>query len=349
MNFQDWLIYLTFMLLSCAFAFRAERSNYNPVWVAVTYLFIVGFWAVRYKIGFDYKGYMEIFASIKYGGYSYVEPGYYYLNKLFAFSSHGYVYVIGLTTALIYLFLFKMLLDRRILFYGIFFALSFQFQFLAANQIRQAVVIAGFLYVVRYIEQKKYWAYTIRILLLMLFHYSALFLLIAIPLSKIRLPKWCCFGALVGAFVLLRSGVLHFLGTAILQSLPFYEAYQNNLARMQAEDIGFSIVIVFYILVACYLIIYRDTIRLPALFNVYIIGFTLYILFVDFHLINRIMQYLIFLNVILASVLCKHNFRQGALLFIVTFLVFNLLAARDINQHGIHPYSTVFERQIDNI
>lgn len=337
-------------MISCILAFQTERSNYNPVWLTITYLCVVIFWAVRYQIGFDYEGYMDIFLSVKYDRFTFVELGYYYLNKLFSFSPHGYIYVIGLTTAMIYLFLFKMMVQRHILLYGLFFALGFQFQFLAANQMRQALVIAGFLYAIRYIELKQYWKYIIWMAVLMLFHFTAIFLLIVIPLSKIKLPKWACLTALFGAFILLQLGVFKTLGTIILQSMPFYEQYQNMAFRMQAEDTGFSIVMLFYLLVACYLILYRNTIDHPALFNVYIIGLTAYIMFFDFHLLNRMMQYFTFLNIILASLLCKHSFKNGILLIIITFVAFNLLSAKKPNLHGIQPYQTLFEQdQLEKI
>lgn len=333
------------MIVSCALAFQTERSNYNPVWVAITYLFVVGFWAVRYQIGFDYEGYVDIFASVKYDRFTYVEAGYYYLNKLFSFSAWGYVYVIGITTALIYFFLFRMLLERKILLFGLFFSLGFQFQFMAANQMRQALVVAGFLYAIRYVEQKRYWRYVFWILVLMFFHFTALFLLAVIPLSKIKLPKWLCFSTVIASFVLLQAGVFKTIGTMILRMLPFYEQYQNMEFRMQAEDVGFSIVMLFSLWVACYLSLFRDTINHPVLFNVYIIGFIAYVVFFEFHLLNRMMQYFIFLNIILTSELCKHSFKNGILLIITTFIAFNLLAAKTPNLHGIQPYRTLFEER----
>lgn len=349
MDYQSWLVYTLFMIVSCMLAFQAERKNYNIVWVGLTYLVVTGFWAIRYQIGHDYGGYMEIFREVKYTQSSYVEWGYYYLNRLFNFSRYGYVYVIGITTAIIYLLLFKMFVQRKILLYGLFFSLGFQFQFMAANQMRQALVIAGFLYAVRYIEEKRYWPYVLWLVGLMFFHFTAIFMLGAILMSKIRLPKIVALGLLVGSFILMQLGAFRALGSSILRSVPFYEQYQAMEGRMQAEELGFSIVMFFYFLVACMLVLYRDTINRPIISNIYILGFIAYVMFFDFHLLSRMMQYFTMLNIILASYLCKHSLNRGIVLIFMTFVAYNLLSAKVPQAHGIQPYQTVFCKRIDKI
>lgn len=349
MDYQSWLIYTLFMIVSCTLAFQAERKDYNIIWVSLTYLVVTGFWAIRYQIGFDYVGYMDIFTAVKYNRFTFVESGYYYLNKLFSFSKYGYVYVIAISTIIIYLLLFKMLIYRKILTYGLFFSLGFQFQFMAANQMRQALVIAGFLYATRYIEEKRYWPYVFWLLGLMVFHSTAIFMLLAIPMSKIRLPKTIAIGLLMISFVLLQLGVFKTLGTTILRSVPFYEQYQTMEGRMQAEEVGFSIVMLFYFVVACMLILYRDTINYPTISNIYILGFIAYVMFFDFHLLNRMMQYFTMLNIILAAYLCKHSLNRGILLVIVTFFAYGLLSMKIPNLHGIQPYQTVFNKRLERI
>ena len=137
------------MVVSCLMAYKTERSNYNPVWLFSTYMFIVVFWSVRYGIGYDYGGYMEIYSAIKYDRLALVEPGYRFINWLFLSSETGYIGVMFVMAALSYFFLFRVFVRWKILFYGVFFSLAFQFQFMIASQMRQALVIAAFLYAFR--------------------------------------------------------------------------------------------------------------------------------------------------------------------------------------------------------
>ena len=114
MDYFSWLVYGIFMVIACALAYKTERENYDPVWLGITYLFVVVFWGIRYDIGFDYAGYRGIFSDIKYKDWSYVEPGFYFLNKLFVGSETGYIGVLAVSTALTYFFLFKAFTRYRI-------------------------------------------------------------------------------------------------------------------------------------------------------------------------------------------------------------------------------------------
>lgn len=345
MDIFSWLIYTLFMVAMCALACQTERSGYNPLWLFATYVLVVGFWAIRYQIGFDYEGYMEIFSDIKHNRSSYVEPGYYLLNRLFSAYPSGYVGVMFVMAALIYFVLFKLFVRERILLYGLFFSLAFQFQFMIASQMRQALVIAVFLYALRFIEEKKYWRYILLMAAMMTMHTTAGFMVAALIMAKIRLPKPVWFLLIVGVYGLYLAGIFETLGTQLMTALPLYARYQSSM-RMEAGEVGFSIVMLFWIVMALCILYYSRIIDRPVLFNIYMCGIVLYIMFIEFHLLNRLMAYFTFINVLLVSILCKNNFRKGLPVALLAFVVFNLLTAKTPNYYGIQPYRTIFEEKI---
>lgn len=349
MDYFSWLVYGIFMVIACALAYKTERKNYDPVWLGITYLFVVVFWGIRYKIGFDYVGYMEIFEALKYSTWPLVEPGYKVINWIFVSSEIGYVWVMFTMAALSYFFLFKVFVREKIFLYGIFFSLAFQFQFMLASQMRQALVISAFLYALHFIEVRKYWRYALFMAFMMLFHYTAGFMIAALIMARIKIPSWGWLCMIIGAYGLLLSGVSGMLGNKLLMALPFYQLYlsSDNSTMTTALEEGFSIVLFFWVVVALYLLLYRKTINRPELFNIYMIGIVLYIVFVEFHLLNRMLRYFTLINIILASILCRNNFRQGILLLIISFLAFNLLTLKIPNYYGIQPYQTIFEQKVE--
>ena len=144
MDFESGLIYNVFIIIACGLAYWTERSGYRPLGLLLTFAFVVIFWAIRYDIGYDYKGYVTIFYLVKYG-YPYdVELGYRWLNKCFTWSQTGYIGALGVMTILSYFFLFKMFIREKILTLGLFFSMAFLLQFMLANQVRQALVLVYF-------------------------------------------------------------------------------------------------------------------------------------------------------------------------------------------------------------
>lgn len=346
MDIESGIIYNLFLFIACVMAFFTEGFRYNPFGLLLTYLFIVVFWSIRYKIGFDYEGYMDIFGDIKSGGRSYVEPGFWLLNKYFAYSPLGYIGVLTFMTALSYFFLFKLLIREQMLTFGIFFSMVFLLQFMLANQVRQGLVVVYLFSIFHFLEERKYFKYILCLLPALLFHYSAIFLIGLVPLVKIRLNKITWIVLLVSSYVLYLLGFFRSLGTFLLNHLPMYQHYQQT-DWMFAEEIGFSIVMLFTLFIALYLLIFNEDIKRPEMMVVFLTGVLLNNVFVEFHLLGRLLQYLTFFNVVLAAVLCKNNIRNGLPVMISCWLLFIFLAGKEPAKNGNLPYQTVFEKPLE--
>ena len=142
------------------------------------------------------------------------------------------------------------------------------------------------------------------------------------------------------------SGCFREVGTKLLMVLPIYDRYKFT-SYMAAEDVGFSIVMLFELCVALFILFFSDTVNRPVLLTIYLLGIVFYNVFVEYHLIGRVVFYLTYLNIILASVLIKKDGHNGVLLFGVTWFVMILLLGKEPTRHGNLPYQTIFEHPLD--
>lgn len=348
MDFSTLLIYSMFMLISVTLAFISQHCSQPKnklLFITVTYLFVVAFWGIRYNIGFDYKNYIEIYYEIKHGETSYVEPVYFFLCLIFSTVTSGEYYVIAAMSVITYWALFLFLLKKNILWQGLFFSLVFQFQFMAANQVRQALAVALFLVLLPYIEKKQRIKWIAGVLIISFFcHASALFLLLLIPFCRINLSgkKWCLILSIL--YILYLGGFFRNFGNILLTNFPLPENYQHFLLTdwMEAEEVGFSLVMLFNVLVALY-VAWNYKMDDKRIFTLYMLGMCLYIVFVEYHLLLRLSFYLYYINIYVVSLYCKEK-KSGRIILIISFLFFLFNCAQSTSLHGTIPYKTLLSK-----
>lgn len=348
--YSTFLIYTLFGSFSVVLAYLSQackEKKHRILLVVITYLFVVSFWAFRYGIGFDYDSYIYIFYEIKNGYSSYVEPVYSFFSNLFSDTVNGEYWVIASMSVVTYLFLFYIFIKRKILALGLFFSLAFQYQFMAANQIRQALAISAFLCLLPLIEKKQTAKWIIGIsLIVLLFHTSALFLFFLIPFCRINISgkKWCLIISIL--FVAYLGGVFRQFGNLLFSILPIPENYQHFLLseRVEAEQVGFSLVMLFNVIVALY-IAWNYQLNKKRIFTLYMLGICMYIIFIEYHLLLRVSFYLFYVSIYIASIFCKEQPKKGQWLILaaVIFSLFNF--AQSTNMHGVIPYKTLFFNQ----
>ena len=347
MYISTFFTYSIFGFISILLAYLSQvcnRYSHRVLLIIFAYILVVSFWSFRYGIGFDYDSYIFIYYEIKNGYSSYVEPAFYFISKLFSKISHGEYWVIASMSILTYLFLFYVLVKKNVLWLGLLFSLAFQYQFMAANQIRQALAISAFLCLLSLIERKQTLKWCIGIVLItLLFHTSALFLFFLIPFCQIRISgkKWCLIISIL--YIAYLSGIFHQFGNLLLTTLPVTENYQHFISsdRINPEQIGFSLVMLFNVLVALY-IAWNWQLNEKRIFTLYMIGICMYIVFIEYHLLLRLSFYLLYVNIYIASLFCEEQSKKGVWLILATiiFSLFNF--AQSTNYHGVIPYRTLF-------
>lgn len=344
MDIISAIIYILYGIISVGIAYVAQKNN-SKIIAGIAYLIVVLFWGFRCNIGFDYDGYVQIFDDIRYGQRSYVEIGYYYLNYIFSPWGNGYIGTFFLASAVTFFFLFKAFWERKILWQGLFFSLALQFQFMAANQVRQAIAIAIFLYILNYLENRSYLKFVIGIICIVFaFHTSAICLLFAIPLSRIRLNKIIWTIILVATYFLYLKGYFVSLGNYLFEILPIPERYTAYLLgdRVNPEQIGFSLVQLSNVLIGLYLLWNEKYILSKSLLPVFLAGLVAYMVFIEYHLFLRMSFYFVYSNIILASLLCSRSPKKGFPLVVFCGLLFVLICLQSSNMHGVLPYQSWF-------
>ncbi|MBO4985113.1 MAG: EpsG family protein [Bacteroides sp.] len=348
MSVYSFFIYTIFFSFSVFFAYISTHipNRNKPILIAFTYCFIVFFWSIRDDIGFDYANYVLIYKEINAGYSSHVEPLYYSLSRIFSNFEKGYLLTLSAMSALTYFFLFKAFVYKGILWQGILFSLCFQFQFMAANQVRQALAISVFIYLLKYIEQKKYIIAILGIIVVVFFiHTSAFFLLVIIPLSYIRISpkKWSAI--IIVLYFLYLKGVFRNLGNILMTTLPLPENYQHFLLseRMEPEVIGFSLIMLFYVLISLYILYNENYIKEKSILTLYMFGVCMYILFIEYHLLLRLSFYLLYINMYIASIIHKNNRNRGEALLLSSVLFYLFICLQPTNMHGVIPFKCIFD------
>ncbi len=337
------VIYSIFGYLIVITSYLGEKGK-NKGLIALSFFIIVIFWGLRRDIGWDYEGYVEIFRNAQ-NNYNWnIEPGYYYLNILFTSLRDGYIYVLLIATIITYLFLFKALKKFKILWLGLYFSLVYQFQFMAANQVRQAIAISIFLYALYFLIKKKYLLFCIIVILTAIFvHLSAVALFLAIPFSKIKLSRRVWTIIIVSAYVLYIIGCFKLFGNYLFSILPLPEQYARYLLgeRVNPEEVGFSIVQLCNVIIAIYIIWNYPHFNKSKLLPIYLLGMLMYMVFIEYHLFLRASFYFTYVNIILSSLIYKHSHNRGIPLIIFSGLLFMLICSRETNMHGIIPYQSL--------
>lgn len=338
------LIYIVYTLVITTLAYLSTKAKSRPLAIFVWFVTVM-FWGLRDGIGFDYIGYVEIFQDIQNDHDSSVELLFYFLSKLFAPFKNGYVAVLLTYTALTYYFLFVGFWKLKIFWQGIFFSIIFQFQFMAANQVRQALAIAIFLYSIPYILNNQKVKFFITIILTCIFvHFSAVILFICFPLYKIRLNNNLWIFLVVVSYLLSLVGIFSSLGNLVLNSLPIPEVYKHflNSSWINNEVIGFSIVQLFNMSITVFLILNSKYIKYEGLITLLASGFIFYSVFIEYHLFLRLSFYFVYINIICAGLFVKNDrYNKSSLLNMICFLFFFMICIQATNMHGVLPYNTI--------
>lgn len=340
-DIESLLIYGSVLSVSCLFAHFYDTRKYKFC-LFLSYFCVAFFCAIRYDVGFDYGGYIDIFETIQSGQTSYVEPGYYVLNVLFAHNPNGYLFVLGIMSFATYGFLFAVFKWMKNVTWNVFFLFTFQLLFQINSQVRQGLAIALFFCALYCLNERKYWTYVGIILIGTLFHYSIAVFLLLLPIRNFGLHPNTWIILMISTFVVSLTGIFERVGNLILTNLPFYMKYLTYGDRMNAESHTNVLIVFFWVSVGIIIAAGHKFVSNKQMLNLYLLSVTLYPIFVPYHLIERILLYLMFLNGFLAADICRRNKVLGNILFMVALLVFFLYCLNNWGLAGGYPYYTIF-------
>lgn len=348
-SFESFFIY-NFILYLCVFlslVYRYTRLKISSI--LLIFLLLNLFIGLRYFVGNDYQNYSDIFNWVNnYGLGTRTEIGYEFLNKLFGSFNDGIVLVMLSCSIITFIFLFWSFINHSIVTSGIFFIFVTEYALLMTDQVRQGIIIAAFIFSLKYIINREYLKYAIIIILIsILFHYSGLVLLGLIFLRNIKLNNIIWVTLIIVSYVISITKVLDWLFYYLLQFIPVYgDKYlvlQNSRFLEAQEFDGTGLGILFKLFVFIYVGLFADQKRLGdynVLYTVFMISGVLYFLFLDYFIALRLVSYFVYISIILFPILVSKvwKLKYSAPFVCAHIAYFSALTALEAGRYGGFPY-----------
>ena len=297
---------------------------------------------LRYDVGRDYfYTYAPIFETVKITGeYSNVEFGYVLLNKLVLLFTKDY--------AGIYKAIMKSSKDITLSFYILFASCFF---FYAMNVMRQSIVIAIFIYCIRYIKERKMMKYMVIIILASFIHKIALIFIPVYFVSYFKIkPKLLIIIAIV---VIIAQPLIYNL----IVKFTVGTKYENYITGRYSvsENSMISPLINLSTLILCYYYKQKDKRNkefddeLNILTNIHVIALICSLLLGTFPLASRIFVNFYHVQILTIPLLLSKEKRKDIrrLLYLGYYIAFGVNFIYSVgmkNGNKVLPYRTIFDR-----
>ena len=333
---QGIVIYHLAFLLSSFFAIASSRKyigigeggKYLSFLMFFSYLTILILTGTRDNVGTDYSHYRWIFNIAQKGGvYAVVEPGYWLLNILFSNFEEGHRYVLALMAVLTYSVLFLIAKEEDVMPLFVPFLFSFGFIFFSNNIVRQSLAIALFIYSIRFIEERKFWRYILSVLLIFMFHTSAILLVPFYWIGRIRLSKSYWVLVILCSIIFYKINIFHSLISLVALLIPKYATFIGLAGHDEFKGgLGLSLIllIILGISVALFAEFVQRNERHRIYFNLFLMGVCFSIMLFNSAYFYRFTFYMFYIVVFLIPIIVKNiekiNFSR------ITFAYFFLLS-----------------------
>lgn len=283
---------IVFNLLAVFFA-RSESLNHYRHGLKLSLVTIFVFMGLRYDFGNDYMSYYNLFYEINeytlWEISSFVlkgnEFGWVYLNKAFApFGFFSMIVFLSLTSCLVLYKFIKDYVPKEYYWLAVFIFVFQPYNMLVSlSAMRQFVAITIFLFSIKYITSNRPFQYLGLIIFATLFHNTAFFLLIFLPLTflrwRIRKITQLFVGVIFLLMLLFSSEIQSNIFNLIENNLDEYGSYKESTS---STDVGLGFVLNLIILSP---IIYTSNVHENSSSNLFKI-FIVHILFIPISIAN---------------------------------------------------------------
>jgi len=361
------MVYILIFLLLIILTVLSEVKTSNTlelIFVCVigtTLLLLAG---LRGNIEADYLNYKDIFQNSEYG-YSVglnIEPGYFYLNKLFQLLHLGFpalVFFVAMLSIIPKIYFFKKYAPNfgfSLLAY--FAAIYFLFDFI---QVRQAITMSVFMLCLPFIYEKKFWPYCLALLAAATIHISAILLIPGYFVFNRKYDVRWMYAIMVvcGIVSVLQYRVP--IVEMLLKSFPVPGFTADKIAYYSASTEFAPLSLKQLVLGFCFIFI-RDKVNedtdekrkmFNVLVNLFVIGIFIATLLNGLaELSFRIKWYFFWTEVVLVAYLVKYVcygrftlvlIAYGLLILVYGYMLFSLLTELASRGDYIFPYRLFFE------
>lgn len=196
------ILYSVIWLILLVASFVKPKNNLLYYSFIIFLVLLAGFRDVT--IGTDTPTYFDIFEWITDESGKYIEPGWYYLNRIVFLCGGNFTTLLLVTSSLTIVPLVYLSNHYKNYRYEIlFFYYSMYFYLNSYNGMRQYLAVSIGLFIFEQIRLKKEkWKVICSIIIATMFHYSALLLLLSLIVNKIKIKNSICLCLLFISFVI---------------------------------------------------------------------------------------------------------------------------------------------------
>lgn len=354
-----YFLYNSILLLSSFFAYCGERvGNKRDEYLCRIMVFLI-LWipaSFRSDIGTDYSSYQSIYEHIDWY-IDELEIGYVWLNQIFRSLSLGHEYMFSAVAALTYAPICFGMPKKGYSVLIIFYILTLYL--VSYNLVRQSIAISFSLYAAVQLLKGRNVLYFVIIIGAVMFHVSALLLLLFFFLKYIRFNIWV--GILVtilGSFLIIKFDFISIIfGSDIFLSTS-YGRYATSSFNKETE-MGSGLGVMVKCIIPFIILFFASKIETSDLQseknkNGFLVGLSMAYIFaqvlsVQIHIFNRLVDIVSFMIVLGIGIiyLIRWKYRKIILLFLsILFLTLfekNISAGKssEIGGLGISPYKSI--------
>jgi hypothetical protein len=348
-----FFIYNLILLISVFFAWISENTkHYEKLFITFSFFTILIISCLRFDIGYDYDHYAHTFKEVYYNTIYNTDilnriSLYYWICRLFSFSSKGYIFVIGIYSFFTLYFLFNALTYRKILSGGIFIFVTYNMLFVSFDQIRQTLAIVIFIYSIKYVEQKKLKSYLFYMLLACTVHLSAIAVLPFYFINKLEKPKLRIWAVIIPIFIFgYYSGLWEAIREAFFKIIPYYNFYAQYQNQLNSAKLNSNIGVAYLVVVSLLLLWLLKKHNKPIFFYTTAFGLIFYLFASNNLNLWRFANYFLFYQAISIPVVIQQNKNIFSLIRI--FFVFTALIIFQMNimnsPRGTSPYQSILSK-----
>jgi len=195
--------------------------------------------AIRYDVGQDYMyTYVPLFNGILYGNINEnVEIGFLLINKIVQLFTSDYVGIFIVCSVIFFHYIYKAIREQSVMpTLSIFLLIGTTYYFVFLNTMRQMLVVAIFLYAIKFIKERKLFKYLIYMLIATTIHTSAIVLLPLYWLYGIKLrPMKVC---IIATILIAIKPILSNLILKVIE-MTKYTYYIDS--RFDTNEIGYVV------------------------------------------------------------------------------------------------------------
>ena len=325
--FFEGKIYLFFFLWFFVLAILEVSKDLKPyrnLLAFSSFLLLAFFTGLRWETGTDWLSYKELFDTLELNWtfllnvYSF-DIGYVVLNAIVRFFNDDYTFFLlvdsFIAVGIVFWFLKKHSTNTNISFF-VFYNAFFVAQFMGSN--RRMISLGAGLFVFYFVYEKKYKKYLVWQTLAFLFHRTSVLLFLTWFIPRNRFTSKQVLTILIVCLIIgipqlpfkivgiLGETLSSFSSNSIIEKMLFYSENSENvipentnpLILMTLSVIKRSVFISFY-----FYVIYKNKGVLDSLsdyfFNIYIVGFAIYLLFNGSPIFQMLSTYFTFIEIAL--------------------------------------------------